>query len=169
MYGITACAHFKRIHGLFSCKCNLQLCIAKLSLLLIAPCNMNSCTDVYIYFVTFYIAVPPSIVVRPPEMITTDVDDTIELTCIAYGSPIPTVTWSRPGCFDLNDTSETTSIRIYSEIVTYGNTSFRKSVMRICGIKTEDSNQYACTARNGISGMGLASPSVSFQMRVSGK
>ena len=92
-------------------------------------------------------------------MNTVDVADTVEMICVAYGNPVPTVTWFWPGCFDLNDTLEATSVQIYSEIVTLGNTTFQKSMMQICAIKPEDSDRYTCTAKEWCSRYRAGKPS----------
>ena len=112
---------------------------------------------------------PPTVVIRPPNTTTVDVDDSVEIVCGAYGNPLPTVIWSRPGYSNLNDTFAPNNIKITSEIVTFGDTNFLKSMMQICSIKADDDNQYICRGENGISGEGQASPLASFQVTVLGE
>ena len=108
---------------------------------------------------------PPAIVVHPPANSTVGVSETVELVCVAYGLPVPTITWSRPGYSNISSAFAGT-VNIRSEVVSVQNTSFRKSILQMCNIGLEDMNTYSCSADNGISGMGVASSSVSFLVNV---
>ena len=94
-----------------------------------------------------------------------DVDTIVELVCVAYGNPVPTVSWARRGISNINNDSLPNAL-VYSDIVWYGDVTFRKSVLQFCPITSRDSGKYTCSATNGISGMGIADPSTTFNVAV---
>ena len=96
---------------------------------------------------------PPAIVVHPPNATSVDYGSTIEAVCVAYGNPIPSISWTKSGCSNI---SASGYARVYNEIVTYNDVSFRKSVLQLCNVKENDTDSYSCSATNGVNGEGLA-------------
>ena len=79
-------------------------------------------------------------------MITPDdrqfyVNSTVLLTCVAYGTPLPAITWSKGG-------SSLTDVTVYNDVVVKSRTNFVRSILRFCSTKSTDSGQYTCTADN---------------------
>lgn len=110
---------------------------------------------------------PPSIVVRPPsESDTVDYGNTIEAVCVAYGSPLPTITWTKEGCADI---SCSTNARIFTEIISYGDVSYRKSTLQLCSVDESNSGSYACSAMNGVDGDGVTPKSFPWKLTVNPK
>ena len=109
---------------------------------------------------------PPSVVVRPPSDTTVDYGSTVEAVCIAYGNPVPTITWNKDGCSDI---SCITNAKMFSEVVTYGDVSFRKSTLQLCNVDGSNTGSYSCSASNGIGGEGVAPGSYSWQLTVNPK
>ena len=113
----------------------------------------------------FLYIVPASIVVQPPATSKVEVDTIVELVCVAYGNPVPTISWVRGDISIINNDSLPNAL-VYSDIVSYGDVMFRKSVLQFCAITARDTGDYTCFATNGVSGMGIASPSTSFKVSV---
>lgn len=107
---------------------------------------------------------PPAVIVRPPtDGATVDYGSTIEAVCVAYGNPIPTITWAKGGCTDMscNDNA-----KVFNEVVTYSDVSFRKSILQLCNVSESDVGSYSCSAMNGIGGEGVAPSSFSWWLGV---
>ncbi len=112
-------------------------------------------------------AEPPSIVVRPPPNAdAVEYGTTIEAVCVAYGSPLPTITWTKQGCADITCT---TNARVFSEIVTYGDVSYRKSILQLCSVDESNSGSYICSAMNGVDGEGTTPNSFTWELNVNGR
>lgn len=108
---------------------------------------------------------PPAIVVRPPATNDVDVNSIVELVCVAYGNPVPTISWGRSDISNIHNDSLINAL-VYSDIVSYGDVMFRKSVLQFCTISSRDSNAYICSATNGINGAGIASSTATFNVAV---
>ena len=110
---------------------------------------------------------PPSIVVRPPsDGAAVEYGSTIEAVCVAYGNPLPTVTWSKQGCADI---SCSTNAQVFTEVISYGDVSYRKSVLHLCSVDESNSGSYTCSAKNGIDGEGVAAKSFTWQLTVNAR
>ena len=77
--------------------------------------------------------------------------------CVAYGYPVPSLTWERDGT-PLNTQSRST---IYEEQVVENGLTFVQSILEICSLEQEDTAKYNCSAANG-----LSSASASFDLTV---
>ena len=79
-----------------------------------------------------------------PEFATeVDTSTTALLTCVASGSPLPSITWRRNGS-TLHNISDA---YIFETRITSRQFTFVKSVLEICG---NSSNEFSCTADNMI-------------------
>ena len=67
--------------------------------------------------------------------------------CVAYGYPVPSLTWDRDGT-PLSNGSRST---IYEEQVVANGVTFAQSILVICSLEQEDTAQYNCNASNNIS------------------
>ena len=97
--------------------------------------DQNNIIYAHIYH-TF--AAPPDIV-TPPADVTVNETDTLELTCEAFGIPLPTITWLTPIgvetiiAIKMNETAYTTT-----------------STLTVENIDTNGEGVYTCMASNGI-------------------
>lgn len=91
--------------------------------------------------------------VHPPANTTVPKGSTVEIVCVAYGQPLPSIVWSRNDIANLSDLSSSTSntvAHVYSEVVRYGGIHFLKSILQICKVSVEDDNTYQCIASNNV-------------------
>ena len=85
---------------------------------------------------------PPDVVIHPDNGSSIDAGYTHVLSCVAYGDPVPTITWSRAG----GNLANNTRVTISEDIVTEGTANFAKTVLEICSTEGSDSDQYSCVA-----------------------
>ena len=74
------------------------------------------------------------------------VGNTVVFSCLSYGAPSPTITWSKDG--DLVQTSP--GIKISQTPFVDGGFVFDKSTVEICSIEMFDAGEYRCLATNSI-------------------
>ena len=111
---------------------------------------------------------PPAMVVIPPATASVKLWDNMQMMCVAYGNPLPSITWSGPAvsCDDITDKScnASANVTVQSTTVEFGGLWFAQSVLQFCSI--EEEGQYSCSASNGLSGTGLAASSASILVTV---
>lgn len=101
---------------------------------------------------------------QPAAIITMTTDSgveygsSVEAVCVAYGNPLPTITWDNPACFNCgsNLLRGNGSSTVTNQVVNYGDVAFVKSTLSLCGVEDADNGTYRCTATNGITGVGIA-------------
>ena len=103
-----------------------------------------------------YPTVPASIVVSPKDH-SVYVGDTVVLSCVTYGLPLPTIIWLKGGQPLLNGSLSE------SELVT-PHVTFVRSILQLCALKLPDQNEYTCQATNA-----LSIANISFALSVKGK
>ena len=67
--------------------------------------------------------------------------------CVAYGYPVPSLTWERDGT-PLSNQSRST---IYEELVVENQLTFVQSILVLCSLEEDDTAHYNCNASNNIS------------------
>ena len=82
---------------------------------------------------------------------------TLLLTCVGFGDPRPSVTWSTGG----GQLSNNSRVTIYEELVTENGVDFVQSILEICSVQETDGGQYSCTVGNA-----LGNASVNFELSV---
>jgi len=85
---------------------------------------------------------PSHIVIQLGQSITLPAGSSLVFYCVAYGVPVPSITWRNSSAGLINDSVTT----IHSEIVNEGGVLFLKSRLEFC--KVEASNVYTCFGEN---------------------
>ena len=85
-------------------------------------------------------------VVAPSNQVVLE-GGTLQVVCLAYGIPPPTITWWQGNDFEVRNATETT---VYSKLFEEGGYTFVKSTLEICDADIRDVAEYSCTADNGI-------------------
>ena len=67
--------------------------------------------------------------------------------CVAYGYPVPSLTWERDGT-PLSNQSRSI---IYEELVVENQLTFVQSILVVCSLEQDDTAHYNCSASNNIS------------------
>ena len=98
----------------------------------------------FIHTKPFFPVEPETQVVIIADDPVVNVSSTVLLTCVGYGVPVPSLTWSKMGTLVVNDSM----ITIIEEQVTESRIPFAKSVLEICGSEIQHSGRYTCTAQN---------------------
>ena len=88
----------------------------------------------------------------------------VRITCVGYGDPTPAISWSRYSGSPLVNGSD--SVRIHELNKTVNGTQFVISVLEICSLQVNHTDQYTCVAENGVPGRGIADSSASFYLAV---
>ena len=85
--------------------------------------------------------------IRPQQVTPVNAGSSLTLACVAYGDPIPTITWNK-GSSQLTNDSEVT---IYQEVLNISGLIFAKSILEICALDEGDAGQYSCFAESSTS------------------
>ena len=87
-----------------------------------------------------------------------DAGSAISLTCVAYGIPIPSISWNNRSTLLRNGSRVT----IYEELLTEIGFTFVHSILQLCGAVEADTGQYSCFTNNT-----LGNDTASFDLTVS--
>ena len=102
-----------------------------------------------------------AIVAHPPDYSSVTAGQTIQLTCVAYGYPIPSITWKDvSNNLDLSD-------KVIQNMVPTNHTKFLVSVLQLCDVTPAQNAEYSCSADNGLAAPAIANQSVRFFITVS--
>ena len=82
--------------------------------------------------------------IRPQQLTQVNAGNSVTLACVAYGDPIPTISWNK-GSSRLINSSEVT---IYQEVLNISGLIFAKSILDICTPGVTDAGQYSCYAED---------------------
>lgn len=68
------------------------------------------------------------------------------LACVAYGSPLPEITWFRDGVYEVDN--QTANALVHESIVEQSETFFVQSILELCPVESTDAGEYSCFANN---------------------
>ena len=86
------------------------------------------------------------IVVRPGNLSQLSPGDTLTLSCVGYGNPLPSVFWSRSGTNQVLTNSS--QISIFEETLSESGVTFVKSILQVCNVQPNMTGEYSCTSQN---------------------
>ena len=87
---------------------------------------------------------PAQIIIHPNQTNAVDAGNTITFVCVAYGNPIPFMSWNRGDTVLSNDSH----ITISEGILTNSGAMYVQSILELCSAEGEDTGQYNCFANN---------------------
>ena len=103
--------------------------------------------------------VEPAQVVLAPGNTTVTSGSILMITCLGFGSPLPTIIW-RKGDGQLTNGSDS-DINVYENLLTESGVTLSRSVLEICSVNLADEGEYSCSSVND-----FGNDSVSFQLLV---
>ena len=87
------------------------------------------------------------IVIHPLQVTSVDAGSSLTLACVAYGDPVPTISWNK-GSSELTNSSV---ITIYQDVLEIRGVAFMRSILEICSVDGDDAGQYSCFSENSVS------------------
>lgn len=119
--------------------------------------NQYTCTAVNIVnadragFTLTVISEPATLVVTP-ENIEILAGNSVTLTCVAFGYPIPTITWTKSDHIGTTTLQHSSRVQILNRVITRNGTQLLHSNLFLCSSEVLSTARYSCTAFNGVSG-----------------
>jgi len=86
-------------------------------------------------------------VIHPLQATSVDAGSSLILACVAYGDPVPTISWNK-GSSELTNSS---TVTIYQDVLNISGMTFVKSKLEICNVDGGDAGQYSCFAETSVS------------------
>ena len=84
--------------------------------------------------------------VRPGNLSQLSPGDTLTLSCVGYGNPLPSVFWSRS---DTNQVlTNSSQMSIFEETLSESGVTFVKSILQVCSVQPSMTGEYSCTSQN---------------------
>ena len=90
------------------------------------------------------LSVPAQLVLQSNQTNEIDAGSAISLTCVAYGIPIPSISWNNRSTLLRNGSRVT----IYEVLLTENGVTFVQSILQLCGAVEADTGQYSCFTNN---------------------
>ena len=87
------------------------------------------------------------IVIHPLQVTSVDAGSSLTLACVAYGDPVPTISWNK-GSSELTNSSVVT---IYQHVLNISGVIVMRSILEICSVDEDDAGQYSCFSENSVS------------------
>jgi len=87
------------------------------------------------------------IAIHPLQETSVDAGSSLTLACVAYGDPVPTISWNK-GSSELTNSSVVT---IYQHVLNISGVIVMRSILEICSVDEDDAGQYSCFAENSVS------------------
>jgi len=87
---------------------------------------------------------PAQLVLQSNQTNEIDAGSAINLTCVAYGVPIPSISWNNRSTL-LRNSSRVT---IYEGLVIENGVTSVQSILQLCGAVEADTGQYSCFTNN---------------------
>ncbi len=103
----------------------------------------------------------PAVLLSYPLNTVANASGDLNLTCVAYGIPEPTITWNGPGGSD-NFTSED----ILQTTVSQNGSELVVSVLQLRSLLLSDAGIYSCTAVNTVVGGMVTEDSRNFTLTI---
>ena len=86
--------------------------------------------------------------IHPLQATSVDAGSSLILACVAYGDPVPTISWNKDGS---ELTKSSTTFTIYQDVLNISGMTFMKSKLEICNVDGDDAGQYSCFAETSVS------------------
>ena len=94
---------------------------------------------------TIDVIIPPKIVVEPAYLTNmvanATVQQTLVVTCVALGSPLPTIQWK-----NLTSGREPENVIVNETVKSHGGIEFVHSRLELCGVERQPNTNYSCKA-----------------------
>ena len=101
---------------------------------------------------------PAQLVLQSNQANEIDAGSAISLTCVAYGIPIPSISWNNRSTLLRNGSRVT----IYEGLLTENGVTFVQSILHLRAASEADTGQYSCFTNNS-----LGNDTASFDLTVS--
>ena len=110
------------------------------------PSLLKVNSNLFVTFFTFlflFSTVPANIAVAPNDT-SVYVGDSVSLSCVSYGLPLPTISWTRAG----QPLSLHSQLMINETEIMTDHVTFVRSTLILCSLQLTDAGQYTCSTSN---------------------
>ena len=104
----------------------------------------NILTDLAELFIS---TVPPTITIAPSDA-DAGINSTVLFTCVAYGDPLPVISWFIDSERLYNDTNSSSLIISTETLLINDEYLFVQSILVLCHVTEDDEGLYTCVAEN---------------------